>query len=54
MKPNLGGVIMAKELADSLALVTGATAGIGRAIARQLGATGTEVIVHGRDAQRGG
>lgn len=35
------------------ALVTGATSGLGRAIARQLGRDGFEVIVHGRDPGRG-
>ena len=35
------------------ALVTGATSGIGRAIAFQLADEGVEVIVHGRDALRG-
>ncbi len=34
-------------------LVTGATAGLGRAIAQQLGGDGLDVIVHGRDADRG-
>ncbi|WP_285657139.1 SDR family oxidoreductase [Actinomycetospora sp. NBRC 106375] len=37
----------------SSALVTGATSGIGREVARQLGATGVHVLVHGRDAARG-
>jgi NAD(P)-dependent dehydrogenase (short-subunit alcohol dehydrogenase family) len=35
------------------ALVTGATSGIGRAIALQLGRAGLEVVVHGRDSARG-
>lgn len=35
------------------ALVTGATAGLGRAIAQQLAGDGLDVIVHGRDAVRG-
>jgi NAD(P)-dependent dehydrogenase (short-subunit alcohol dehydrogenase family) len=34
-------------------LVTGATAGLGRAIAQRLGRDGLDVIVHGRDAARG-
>jgi NAD(P)-dependent dehydrogenase (short-subunit alcohol dehydrogenase family) len=41
------------ELAGQRALVTGATAGLGRAIALQLGREGAEVIVHGRDPERG-
>jgi retinol dehydrogenase 14 len=37
---------------SSAVLITGATAGIGEEIARQLVARGTRVIVHGRTAQR--
>src|SRR5258706_9159422 len=35
------------------ALVTGATSGLGRAIALQLAQDGAEVTVHGRDPARG-
>ncbi|WP_328457232.1 MULTISPECIES: SDR family NAD(P)-dependent oxidoreductase [unclassified Amycolatopsis] len=35
------------------ALVTGATAGIGRAVALELAAHGVDVIAHGRDPERG-
>ena len=38
--------------ADRVALVTGSTDGIGRQTARQLGAKGIKVIVHGRSKQK--
>src|SRR4029077_8319013 len=46
-------VSMATTLEGSIALVTGATAGIGRAVALQLANLGAEVVVHGRSAERG-
>lgn len=41
------------ELAGKVALVTGATAGIGRAAAVKLAEHGAEVVAHGRDSDRG-
>jgi NAD(P)-dependent dehydrogenase (short-subunit alcohol dehydrogenase family) len=41
------------DLEDKRAIVTGATSGIGRAVALKLAEEGAEVIVTGRDQQRG-
>ena len=42
-----------RDLEGLSALVTGATSGIGKAAAEELGLHGADVIVHGRDAGRG-
>jgi len=56
MEPKKGAamaVMSQSNLEGQRALVTGATSGIGRAIALQLARDGAEVVVHGRDAVRG-
>jgi NAD(P)-dependent dehydrogenase (short-subunit alcohol dehydrogenase family) len=42
-----------RDLEGRQALVTGATSGIGRAVAEHLARNGSEVVVHGRNAARG-
>jgi NAD(P)-dependent dehydrogenase (short-subunit alcohol dehydrogenase family) len=43
-----------RPIAEQTVLVTGATAGIGEEIARQLVGRGARVLVHGRNAERAG
>src|ERR1700746_3589784 len=45
--------IQQRDLQGLKALVTGATAGLGRALALHLARDGADVTVHGRDATRG-
>ena len=45
--------MQSEHLAGCSALVTGATSGIGREVAIRLARDGAEVVIHGRDAQRG-
>lgn len=42
-----------QSLSCQVALVTGATAGLGRATALELSRRGAEIVVHGRDPERG-
>ena len=50
---NVPGMNDERDLEGLSALVTGGTSGIGRAAAEELGRHGAEIVVHGRDADRG-
>ena len=51
--PNAADVLPGRDLSGKTALVTGATSGIGRAVATRLAAQGATVLIHGRDSSRG-
>jgi NAD(P)-dependent dehydrogenase (short-subunit alcohol dehydrogenase family) len=53
MRPEDGASVAHRDLADTAALVTGATSGVGREVALALGRLGADVLVHGRDRERG-
>lgn len=44
---------LGQQASGRVVLVTGSTGGLGREVARRLGARGDHVIVHGRDVERG-
>jgi NAD(P)-dependent dehydrogenase (short-subunit alcohol dehydrogenase family) len=49
----MASLTVVRDVEGKVALVTGATSGIGQAAALQLAAQGATVIVHGRDSTRG-
>ena len=53
MRPEDGASVQHRDRTGQRALVTGATGGVGREVALALGRLGADVLVHGRDRDRG-
>jgi|AntRauMinimDraft_4_1070384.scaffolds.fasta_scaffold00059_10 NAD(P)-dependent dehydrogenase (short-subunit alcohol dehydrogenase family) len=53
MRPEDGASVRHRDLTSQTVLVTGATGGVGREVALALGRLGADVLVHGRDRDRG-
>ena len=53
MHPATTSAQEASSLAGQVAFITGSTSGLGRVLAYQLSELGAEIIVHGRNAERG-
>lgn len=53
MRPEDGASVRHRDCTGQTALVTGATSGVGREVALALGRLGADVLVHGRDRERG-
>ncbi len=51
--PSIDAQSSSPRPGQEVVLVTGSTSGLGREVARRLGATGAFVIVHGRNRERG-
>jgi NAD(P)-dependent dehydrogenase (short-subunit alcohol dehydrogenase family) len=53
MIPRQGEENQMRPLAEQVILITGATDGLGKAVAMQLGRAGATLLLHGRDEVRG-
>lgn len=53
VRPEVGGSVQHRDLSGTTALVTGATSGVGREVALALGRLGADVLVQGRNRDRG-
>ena len=53
VRPEVGASVRHRDLSGTTALVTGATSGVGREVALALARLSADVLVHGRDRDRG-